>query len=338
MPHIVCHRSRQVALGVFEYCGFEADAEKLCPIHRQAITIPPTNQALSKVTVHAEGAIVGMGYRRSLYVVLVGVFLVAGCGKSEPASSTSAAPSAAPSDAAKPAAAAPANGAKPGYATGHVLGQEGKPITAQGAKISLAIYGISSKSGEKVSYNPKINADGSYEQKLVDGTYSFGGARIDVPFNGKHYVFDLYPVGEDDRSDRESEKGIVQNYTWKLTGLRPGEDADESNFTKWYGGSVRMQFSFYREDTKKSVAKPPDGTKCVFTLKPEGKLIDGSEGKTLTFTRDFDPLLSGLKNGNMPDIPVGVYTVSGEEVLPDATKKPLLIQQAYAKFGDSTRV
>ncbi len=264
------------------------------------------------------------------------MFLLVGCGKSETASP---AQPTAPADAAKPAAAAaPTNGAKPGYARGHVLGQDGKPISVQGAKISVSIYGVSSKSGEKVSYNPRINADGSYEQKLVDGTYAFGGARIDLPFNGKRYVFELYPVGEDDRSDRESEKGIVQDYTWKLTGLRPGEDADESNFTKWYGGSVRMQFGFYRDDLKKSVPQPPAGTKCVFTLKPEGKLIDGSEGKTLTFTRVFDPLLSGLKNGNLPDIPVAVYTVSGEEVLPDGTKKPLLIQQAYAKFGDSTKV
>jgi hypothetical protein len=266
------------------------------------------------------------------------VFLLAGCGKSETASPASPAQSAAPADAAKPAAAAPVNGAKPGYASGHVLGQDGKPISVQGAKVTLAIYVVSSKSGEKISYSPKVNADGSYEQKLVDGAYSFSFAHLEVPFNGKHFMFDLYPVGEDDKSDRDSEKGIVQDYTWKLTGLRPGQDADESNFTRWYGGSVNMQFGSYRNDIKKSVAKPPTGTKCVFTLKPEGKLIDGSEGKTLTFTREFDPLLSGLKNGNLPDIPIGVYTVSGEEVLPDGTKKPLLMQQAYAKFGDSTKV
>src|SRR6185437_15949064 len=110
------------------------------------------------------------------------------------------------------------------------------------------------------------------------------------------------------------------------------------NFTNWYGVSVNMQFQSYRNDIKKPVSKPPAGTKCVFTLTPVGKLIDGTDGKPLTFEREFDPLLSGLKNGNLQDIPLGVYTVKGEEVRADGTKKPLLIQQAYPKFGDSTEV
>jgi hypothetical protein len=213
----------------------------------------------------------------------------------------------------------------------------GKPITSPGAKLSVQIAGVSSKSGEKVYYNPAVKPDGSYEQKLVDGSYQFTGARIDIPFNNKQFSFALEPVG-DDRSDREAAQGIVQDYVWKLRGLRPGYAPDESNFTHWHGGSVNMSFQLYREDLKKAVNKAPGGTKCVFTLTPKGKLIDGSEGKVLTFTREFDTVLTGLKNSYLHDVPIGLYTVKGEEISPDGSKKPLAMEQQYGKYGETADV
>ncbi len=255
-----------------------------------------------------------------------------GCSKKESGSSTESNST----DGGK-ASNTPKSMSKSGYATGHLTTEDGKPIAASGAKLSVWIEGISSKSGEKLNYSPKINADGSYEQKLVDGTYHFGGSQIDVPFNGNHFLFKLEAVG-DDRSDRESDKPIVQDYLWKLKGLRAGQDADEANFTHWYGCSVTMQFQFYREDIKKSMSAAAKGTKCVFTLTPKGKMVDGSDGKELTFTREYDPLLNGLKNSNLQDIPLGVYNVKGEEVAPDGTKTPLLIKQEFAKFGDSSEI
>jgi hypothetical protein len=99
-----------------------------------------------------------------------------------------------------------------------------------------------------------------------------------------------------------------------------------------------VQYNFYREDIKKAVTRPPLETKFIFTLIPEGKLVDGSEGKELTFTRQLDPTLTGLSNDLLHDIPLGVYTIRGEQVAPDGTRKPLLIQQAFDKFGDSTKV
>jgi hypothetical protein len=277
-----------------------------------------------------------MGFCR----VGLGLFLglcIAGCNKSD---SGASAASDAPGSSAAPAggSAAPASKAKAGYATGRVYGEGGKTITAPGAKIQISLFGVSGKSGEKVYYTPKVNPDGTYQQKLVDGSYRFSPATINVSFDGKHYLIPLEPVGDDAQTDRESDKGIVQDFVWKLHGLRAGQDADEAKFTNWYGASVTAQFQSYREDTKKSVKAGPAGTRCVFTLTPKGKLIDGSEGKPLTFTREYDPLLTGLKNSNLPDIPIGVYEMSGLEIAPDGAKKPLLIQQAFAKFGPSKEV
>jgi hypothetical protein len=257
---------------------------------------------------------------------------IAGCGKSE-----STAASAGGSSSAGTSASAASAGPKAGYATGKIRHQSGDAINVPGAKIVVSIAGVSDKSGEKVYYTPKINPDGSYEQKLVDGSYHFSDAWIQVPFDGKQFRFELEPVG-DDKADRDANQGIVQDFIWKVSGLRPGQEKDEANFTNWYGVSVNMQFQSYRNDIRKSVSKPPAGTKCVFTVTPVGKLVDGTDGKPLTFEREFDPLLSGLKNGNLADIPLGIYTVKGEEVRADGSKKPLLIQQAYPKFGDSTEV
>ena len=146
-------------------------------------------------------------------------------------------------------------------------------------------------------------------------------------------MFDLEAVG-DDKSDRDSEKGIVQDYVWKLTGVRPGHEASQGNFTNWYGASLNMQIQLSRNDLKKSVPAPPKGTKFEFTLTPAGNLIDGKPGKALTFTREMELLW----NGNLADIPLGEYTVKGEEVAPDGSRKGLLMEVEFAKYGESAPV
>jgi hypothetical protein len=247
------------------------------------------------------------------------------------------APAACDNSAPLPAATSPATSApaQTGFAMGKLTEQSGVPITAKDAKLTVSLWGISDKSGGRISYTPQVNADGTYEQKIDDGMYTYDGAKIDVPFNGKHFIFDLEPVG-DDHLDRDSRKGIVQNYVWKLHGVRPGRDADEKLFTSWHGASITMQFQGYREDIRKPVAKGPAGSKCVFTLTPQGPLIDGHEGKEMTFSRAYDT--NGLDNPNLPDIPVGTYSIKGVEMEPDGTKKTLLMQEQYGKYAESKTV
>jgi hypothetical protein len=223
--------------------------------------------------------------------------------------------------------------AKPGYARGKVLMTNGKPITAPTAKITIAIHGVSSKRGERMEYAPKVQADGTFEQKLVNGTYKFFAAQVSAPFNGKAYLLPLEAIG-DDKSDQDSEKGIVQNYVWKITGARPTSDGNESNHTNWYGASVTMKFDGYRNDLRKSAPRPTAGAKCEFTLTPKGKIIDGSDGKELKFTREYD----SFGAISLPDLPIGIYTVKGVETGPNGSKTPLFIRDGSGKYGDSTEV
>ena len=63
----------------------------------------------------------------------------------------------------------------------------------------------------------------------------------------------------------------------------------------------------------------------------QGKLIDGGEAKRLTFTREYDRLLGGLKVPHLPDVPLAVYDLSGEEILPgrneEASRDPAGVQK-----------
>jgi hypothetical protein len=224
-----------------------------------------------------------------------------------------------------------------GVVTGRVLGPDGKPITVPGAKISVFLHGVSVKSGEKVSYMPPVGANGIYTQKVADGSYAFTGARLELSYGGQQFAFPLDPVG-DDRANRDSADGIVQDYVWKLRGARPGVTVDENNHTAWYGASIKMLFNTYREDLKKPVEQGPAGTKVIFTLTPTGPLVDGSAGEVLTFTREYDPKGHGIKNGTLPDIPLGPYTLKVEEIAPDGTKVTLPVGLEYAVYGDSREI
>jgi len=200
-------------------------------------------------------------------------------------------------------------GAKRGYVTGRVLRTDGKPIDVPGARIVLEISGFGINAGNTLSYLPQIQRDGSYQQRVSEGTYHFTRWSIEVPFDGKTFQLQLEPVG-DARSDRESEPGIVQDFVWKTQGLWPGKGGYENTFTNCYGGSIHVKMDTWRNDLRKSVPPLPAGTKCEFTVTPQGKLIDGTDGKEMKFLRDFSAKPGTIESSTyLNDIPVGVYTL-----------------------------
>ena len=240
---------------------------------------------------------------------------------------------------------APAAGGQPGpaptakRAAGHfrgsVLGPDGGPIRAPGAVVTVSVAAVTGR-GESVSFSPPVAADGTFDMKLIPGIYHAPYADMQLPVaGGKSYRIRLHPIPYD-MKDTPSEQGLVRDFQWRLTGHIPGRDPDPSDHTRWYGGSVKMLFQTYREDTGKSVKQPPAGTKATFTLVPKGPLLDGSAAKTLTFERAYG--WSGLDQGNLQDIPVADYTLTGFETLPDGTRRPLLIQKAYKEFVEAREI
>jgi hypothetical protein len=204
---------------------------------------------------------------------------------------------------------------------GKVTGEDGKPISAPGATVMVTIDGVGAKSAERINYNAGVKPDGTYSQKLADGSYH-SEATLELTWNGKVYHIRLHPV-QNNRVDQESTAGIQQDFVWKLTGPRP-------NGNGTYGPNFHLLYEFYRDDLKKSVPPPPPGTKFVFTLTPKGPRIDGAPTQPITFERTPDKL------DDQKDIPVAIYTVTGTEVAPDGTKKPLVVRNpGLTKYADS---
>lgn len=217
-----------------------------------------------------------------------------------------------------------------GFAAGRVTMPDGKPITAAGAEIAIAINGIS-EAGERVSYSPIVKPDGTYRQKLAAGQYRFSQGTVQIEFGGQKYRFYLEPVGADSNKNRDAADGITQDFVWKITGERPGSDHDVNNHTNWYGGSVGVRFATWSNDINKAPPALPDGTPITFTLKPtSAKRVDGADAQPLVIERKYQARWTQCDSLN--DIPPADYELTGVAKLPDGTTKPLLFEVEYAKF------
>ncbi len=248
---------------------------------------------------------------------------VAGCDESK---STVAAPP--PAAAAQGAAGTPAptkSTPVPGMAVGRVSRPDGTPIGIDGAKYDLMVVG-NAGTGNQISYRPKPDADGTWSTKLADGVYHEPRGTVKIPFDGDVYLYHLYPTVE--AGDVDSAKGVVGDLHWRIRGpikmyeLKP----DPGNHTHWYGACPIVSWNnTYRVGETQKSHKVPDKTTFVFTATPKGKLIDGSEGKPLQWTRGWKSLLTSIEPNLLNDIPpaIGGWTVTGKEVAPDGTERPL---------------
>lgn len=236
-------------------------------------------------------------------LLLCSFFVLIGCGKSADSGGSGAGGS--------------------GTIHGRIAGADGKPITVA-QDYALHVRGVS-EAGEKVSYSPAVKADGTYVQKVVPGSYRIERATVKVPVGGTPYDFPLEPVGNLWNKSRDAADGIEQDYVWRVTGKKPDVDGDPNNHTHWYGMSIGMTFSIYREDLKQPSQAPPAGTKLVFTLKPVSACVDGSALQPITLERTFDPGRT-TPNDRLNDLPPADYEISGEAKYPDGSTHKLLMQ------------
>lgn len=138
-----------------------------------------------------------------------------------------------------------------------------------------------------IFYNSYVSTitgnDGKYRVKIPTGSW-IAYAEHKVRYHGREYVFDLHP----DNATGFGGEGAVRNFEWRLS----GEKAPP--LTGYYGGTItfdNLPGNFVEEETK-----------IVFTLVPSGTLVDGSAGEVLT--------LRSTDGSQLPDIPVGEYTIS----------------------------
>ena len=250
---------------------------------------------------------------RCLQVLLIAALaLSAGC--DGPANPTAAAAGAAP---------APPPVAESGFFTGRITSADGTPIALPGVEFEVNMNGVTAV-GENNNFRPPIAADGTFKLKLPQGLFYPPYGTITFPFEGKKYIAELDPVSPL-KGTRDGAPGIAQNFVWRITGPRPRAlNPDINNATHWYGITLPTIYATYRSDTQQSTKPLPDGTKIVWTFKPTSKLVDGSDGKTVTFERMYSAM-SSLDSVN--DLPPADYEFSAIAILPDGTTKPALVEE-----------
>lgn len=218
--------------------------------------------------------------------------------------------------------------AKSGHVTGTIFGTDGKPLALKGAKVHVRVSGVSG-AGANVGFSPAVE-DARYDLAPPQGLYG-ASAHMEYDWNGKHYDLELQPI-QDNTVSRDSAKGFVQDFAWKIQGPRRNP-AEPNNHTHWYGASVSVPYQFYRNDISKPAPAPADGAKVIFTFTPVGLLMDGTQGKTLTFERTFAG--GGLTNDHCCDLPLGDYKITGVIQHPDGKTQPALLQKAHKEFVTS---
>lgn len=262
----------------------------------------------------------------SLVSIAAALFLMIGCGGSDDqggklgiAGKTSTAP-------------APSVETQSGMVVGRVMMADGSTLRGQIKDIGIAIQGVS-EAGERVYFTPVVKADGSYQQKVPPGQYSFSTSRIVVIHNELEHSFTLEPVGMNWNKNQDSAEGIAQDFVWKLTGATPygvSNGKDNGNHTHWYGRSVGLRPEGYREDIKQVPKTIPDGTKLSFSFKATSTVVDGTSLTDpivveRTYTADFRGYYDAA------DLPPASYELSGTATLPDGSSVPLVFNgPAYA--------
>ena len=218
--------------------------------------------------------------------------------------------------------------AAPNVITGRVTMADGTAPRGEITDISIRIYGIT-LAGANVSYTPVVRPDGTYRQRVAPGQYSFSTSRITVTFGGVQFARDLEPVGRNWNKNQDAADGIVQNFTWKVTGATPhaGGQPNPNNHTHWYGMSVGMGFQTYRSDLKRSSVEPPAGTRLVFTATATSRSIDGRALQPMVIERVWKATAI-THNDDLNDLVPANYDITGVAILPDGTRKPIVFQGA----------
>src|SRR5689334_795607 len=136
--------------------------------------------------------------------------------------------------------------------------------------------------------------NGNYKIKIPAINSLRAYARTLVNYNGKPYLVSLDP---DHPQSFTSEDAVTCNFRWKLTGPVPGSSAPDD----YYGGTVTIYAS------SSNLPFPANDLAAQgnieFKFEPQGVLIDGSAGQTVT-AHAAPPNYSYLY-----DIPVGKYKV-----------------------------
>lgn len=178
-----------------------------------------------------------------------------------------------------------------GTVKGRITDSKGSPVANAKAVIENTVY-----------YDTYVyavsDANGYYKTNIPKGSWK-ASVQIQRNYLGQSYTFDLHP---DNAAPFAGTDGAVRNFTWKLSGAKPGGG--------FYGSYVAVYpepgSAFLMEDV-------------ALTLTPDGALADGSNGQVIT--KELTDIGGG--EDGVSDVPVGKYTITARNKL---TGQPLQIR------------
>lgn len=214
---------------------------------------------------------------------------------------------------------------KPNYVVGRCVNMQGEPLGG----VRIFMKGVTLAGGQNTETFAKTKADGSYSMRVPAGVYAVYATHT-ATFNDQDFKLSLEALdGESDQQD--STEGVVEDFVWKIKGLRPGEKAKATIEREWnyayYGARVYPdarrslgQYTNLEDKTSLSQLYPPD-SQLEITLKPQGPLIDGSTGTAITERLRLGD--QGLWMFGIRNIPIGIYTATTKVITPDGAEVPV---------------
>ncbi|MDX1931803.1 MAG: ankyrin repeat domain-containing protein [Capsulimonadales bacterium] len=195
---------------------------------------------------------------------------------------------------------------KPRFVRGYVYDRNGRPVV--GARIGVRATGVG---GFYSGVTAKSDARGYYEAEVPWGAAHFYVAGYAVDYGDGRAAVSLKPSdGEADQF--ATANGHVENWVLSAFGVadRDGIQDNPHLGSNYFGGCIVL--SYYTADG--SVLSDPKGLpvggEIELTLTPDGPLIDGSRGKTITLRKKIGP--NSLGQVYINNIPAGPYTLAAK--------------------------
>lgn len=222
---------------------------------------------------------------------------------------------------------------KAGFVLGTITDAAGKPL--KDARCSVGVRGTT-MAGERSHFTAQVGEDGTYEVRVPDGVYALW-LTCRVRFDGRTIPLQLEPLdGKAADVSYASRGGIVKDYRLRLTGLRPGQDADKVD--GYYGVVVAARDDSV-DGNNKLASHYPAGSKFQLTLTPKTTAVDGSTLDPVVLETPLARVSegAGVEWGN---IPIARYAATARVVTPDGKTRPLNLSgrrnQGFAASAEVT--
>lgn len=210
-------------------------------------------------------------------------------------------------------------GPAPHTVSGHVVDERGKPVPGVRIIIEPAMF--------RGTLFTTTGAQGQYQSIELNPATNpyYVTAYKEVKYHDQRYCLRMAGDPEAYQDAFNAKAGATRNFVWKIRGVSDMPSSEYGGDT--WGGTL----SFERLSTDGAQLIDRDATIEV-TLVPDGPLIDGSKGSTITRTTRVSQVLG--------DIPVGYYRVSAALKNANGTKTALRVGHTDTEeaLGNTTMV